>query len=226
MQISTHTPWPIAMLLMMALLTGCSQPRTVQVQTMADPAMTFPQPDAALVHVAIVRLQGDADDPEPIRPDRERLSLPERNLLAEVERGVRDAGFATVSRSEAEFILFCSSQVVTGERRVYRRVPVHETHHGSIHTRRGWRTFHGTTTSEVVVPETRAFTNRIITITVHRVSPDGEWPQPDDASAVWMGRLVGDVADLEDRPSRYVTALFGSWGRTDRRAIRVTENGR
>lgn len=211
------------LVLLLCMAAGCSQPRTVQIESMTDPEMTLPAAEQALVHIAVVRVKDDVDDPDPRYVSRDRLTLPERNLLAHVEYGARNAGFPVVSRSEAEFILFCSSQTVTGERQTYRRMPVYETRHGSIHTRRGWRTFHGTTTSEVVVPVMRPFAHRIITVTVHRALTDDDWPKPDDESAVWMGRLFGDVADMEDIIAPLTAELLGAWGRTERRSIRLRD---
>jgi hypothetical protein len=203
---------------------GCSQPRTLQLQTMADPEFSLPAADSALIHVAVVRIRNDGDELEATPITRERLTLPERNLLASVERGLRSAGFPVVSRSEAEYILYCSTQTVSGERQVYRRVPVHETTYATIHGRRGFRTFHGTTTSEVVVPETRTFTHRIITLTAHLPAiDDDDWPKPDDESALWMGRIIGDASDVDEVTPLAVADLLRSWGSTERRTVRVRD---
>lgn len=220
--------WPIlagAFGLLLGAMAGCTPPRTVEVQSMADPEMHFPAPEQALVHVAVVRVadEADADNAEPTVVARDRLTLAERNFIVQIERGMRAAGFPLVSRSEAEFILYGSSQTVTGERQGYRRMPVYETAHGSIHTRRGWRTFHGTTTSEVVVPVTRRFAERTITLTAHRALPGDDWPQPHDESAVWMGRLFGEAEDMEDRVAPMLTRLLSMWGRTAREVARVDQ---
>lgn len=211
------------LILFFHLAAGCSQP-TIEMNSLTDPEFALPAPDAALVHVAVVRVRNDAEEPDATHVPREQLTLPERNLLSSVERGLRHAGFPVVSRSEAEFILYCSTQTISGERQVYRRVPVYETTQATVHTRRGWRTFHGTTTSEVVVPETRAYTHRIITITVHRPTfEDHDWPRPDDESALWIGRIYGDAADVDDVTALAIADLLQSWNRTERRTVRVSE---
>jgi hypothetical protein len=218
-----NRPATVAVLSLFALFAlGCAQPRTVEMHSMTDPELALPQPAAAPIHVAVVRIRNDGEAPDPSFVPRDRLTLSARNLLAAVERGMRDAGFPIVSSDDASFILYASSQTITGERQVYRRMPVHEFRHGTIHTRRGWRTFHGTTTTEVVVPVTRQFADRIITITVHEAIAD-DWPRPDDESAVWMGRIVGDDADMEDIVAPAVAELLHSWGLTDRRNVRVKD---
>jgi len=211
------------MLALILIAFGCETPRTIAMNTLTDPDLELPEPADALVHMAIVRVNDENDArPTPI-VERSNLSLPERNLLAHVERGARDAGFRVVSRSEAEFIFFCSSQTITGERQTYRRVPVYETTHGTIHTRRGWRTFHGTTTSDVVVPVTRPYAEQIITITAHELPLTDSSPNFDDASAIWMGRLVGEATEIEDVIVPAVAELLRSWGATDRRTVRVDQ---
>jgi len=212
----------IVLTLFAATLIGCSTPKTVQMHSLTDPELMLPAPGESLVHVAVVRLKnGDADEPAPVPVPRDRLTLTERNLRSHVEFGARQAGFNLVSQSEADLILYCSSETLTGERQAYRRMPVHETTVGSVHTRRGWRTFHGTTTSEVVVPVTRHFAHRTITLSAHYTGPDRDWPKPDDETAIWMGHIVGDEADLEEFTPYAIAELLRSWGRTERRTVRI-----
>lgn len=208
-------------LLMAFAFIGCQSPLpTVQIETIADPEATYAAPAEQSVAVFLLRGRPDAEaesaEAKPV--PREELRLEERRLINTVERGFTDAGFRIASPDEADLIAYCAEATITGEYDTYRRVPTYETYHGTINTRRGFRTHRVSGWSDTIVPERRSFVDRAIEIAVHTNVQDVDPMQvdPGGPSSIWVGRIRGRKDTVDADLSGHVRELLSRWGQSEK----------
>lgn len=151
-------------------------------------------------------------------------TLEERNLFAGVRAGLQQAGFrvgetAAISPG-AVYQFLASIETVTGEYDTYRRVPVFESDWGHVHTRKGLRHYHGTRSTEVIVPERRRFVHRIVTLTA--LPAESREVAPTSPSVVWRGRVIGDAEIIDADLPAHLGTLLEDWGRTTNRTVEYT----
>ena len=193
-------------------LGGCAaEQRTMMIDTLADGGVQFPTPSQTSVRLVI-----PAPSDQPAVATAESLSLRERHLLSQIERGFQQAGFRIARSGEADFVIWCGEDIITGEVDTYRRVPVYETRSGTFDSRGGFRHYHSTTTSDVIVPERRAFAHRVIRLAA---IPGAQWrttspPGPGSSAVIWMGSIRGDQQDLDGDIAANIAALLAEWGQT------------
>ncbi len=209
-------------------LAGCPPAPSVRLSTTADPEHQFRSADRTLAALAVLRVYRDESlEQGDLIFDREELDLEERQALSEIRGGLESAGLAVVSFSEADTLLTVRLERLYGEEDTYRRVPVYETTQGWYDSDQGFRHFRGTRSTSVVVPERRAFEERIIVLTAHRLDESArEWigsavpPKvPEERTAYWKGLITGRGTVVDDYLRRNVSELFRQWGQTDRRTF-------
>ncbi len=213
-------------------LSGCQQAPSVRLSSTADPEHQFQSAERTLIVLAVLRLDADESPGQGhLVFDREELDLEERRALSEIRRGLEGAGMALVSFSEADTLMTVRRQRLSGVEDTYRRIPVYETTQGWYDSDRGFRHFRGTRSTSVVVPERRAFEERIIVLTAHRLDESARSrfhrtdppPAPGERTAYWKGVISGRGTVVDDALQRNVRELIKLWGRTDRHAFVLSE---
>lgn len=216
----------LTVLVTVAALPGCSSDTGMRVgyQSLVDPGRTLAAPAESTVQVRMGQWTVGDGRPRIVVIEHEDLTLPQRNMLADVRDGAAGAGFRVVD-ADADFMLIAYDRLYEGERDTYQRVPVFESHSGTIHTSRGFRTYHGSATRSVIVPQRKPYVHRQLNMMVYPADApiDPTALDPEGSHAVWMGSLVGDVSVVDPMLSDHIRRLLEQWGRTEERTLRYPQ---
>ncbi len=201
------------MLVVAGLFGGCAA-REISVSTIADRTHQFPAEPLGAAYVVMV------DDETGAAIDRSALSLEQRNVLVGVQEALIGRGFLLADQPSADLVWTVSTFLESGERDSYRTVPVQEHTHGTISTRDGPRRFHGTTSTSVVVPQRVEYTDRFIVIAATPGDAVEQLDRIDEDRAVWIGRVRGSRAAIDEDVTTAVSKLLEYWGQTAARRVR------
>lgn len=215
-----HTPLPIRLfaLTVIAALAGCSSPPLVRVTSIADPAFAFPPTSSTSIEARVWRVSR-SDSTKGFVVPSDQLTLEERNFLANVESALRQSGFAPTHEGAAMTML-AEMDTKSGMYDTYRRVPVMESSSGHIYTRDGYKPYHETTTTDVVVPERRPYMHRIITLTAIPSASNVDSLSPNSPAVIWRTTVASDAEVIDDDLVHHLSVALQDWGRSNNRSVK------
>lgn len=213
------------MIALAVAMGGCASSPVVTMRTLADTGHSFAAPADSAATVWIWRLGGEDETGTLAQPNQ--LTLEERALKADVEAGLREAGFGTFESVSAtaprrSYMMLVTVETVSGMYDTYRRVPVMESTWGHVHTRHGLEPYSATTSTDVIVPERRPYVHRIVTLAaIPAIDRAAAAPiSPDSPEVVWRGRVVSDAEVIDEALPHHIANLLADWGATANRTVK------